>query len=119
MEDDTVMNMNNCYVLDTLTDSKRIEMKQMIGYCIMDNPRLVDIQFANAKFDDDWFVNDLLPVISEHGQMLTQLLLDNNPLKDPSIEALAQYVASNPPCLRVLSSKICITISRLLSLNSF
>ena len=43
--------------------------------------------------------------VLEHAKMLTELLLDSNPLKDKSIKALTEYVASNPPCLRVLRFK--------------
>ena len=101
-DDDTMINMNNCHILDTLTDSKRIEFKNVLKFCIEDNPRLVSLQFANTKLDDDWFINDLLPTITKHAHILTELLLDSNPLKDASIIALSEYIESNPPCLRVL-----------------
>ena len=104
-DDDTVINMNNCRVLESLTDSKRVAMKQVLKYCIMDNPRLVSMQFANSKLNDEWFIEDILPAISENAKMLTELLLDSNPLKDASIKELTKYVASNPPCLRVLKFK--------------
>ena len=64
VDDDTAINMNNCRILDSLTDSKRIEMKNVLKYCIEDNPRLVSMQFANAKLDDEWFTESILPAIS-------------------------------------------------------
>eukprot|EP01083_Nonionella_stella_P163540 538556_1 len=94
VEEDTVMDMNHCH-----------GMKDAIKYCIMDNPCLVSIQLTNAKLEDEWFVNDLLPVIAQHAKMLTELVVDCNPLEDASIKGLSRYVESNPPCLRVLQFK--------------
>ena len=64
VEDDSVINMNNCRILETLTDSKRVEMRAVLRYCIEDNPRLVSMQFANAQLDDEWFTAEILPAIS-------------------------------------------------------
>merc|ERR1712048_641001 len=70
-EDDTLINMNNCHLLDTLTDSKRIGMRNVLRFCIEDNPRLVSLQMANTKLSDEWFINDILPSISKHAHILT------------------------------------------------
>ena len=101
-DDDTILNMNNCHILQTLTDSKRKSMRDILKYCIMDNPRLVSIQFANSQLTDEWFINDILPTIEIYSKLLTELILDSNKLTDKSIIELTKYVISNPPCLRVL-----------------
>lgn len=76
-------------------------MRRCIKWGIEDNPRLLSIQMANTNLTDEWFA-ELLPLIEQNSKMLTELMLDSNPIGDKTFGLLGEYISSNPPCLRVL-----------------
>lgn len=103
LENDTVINLNSTEIFLKLSDKKVKLLKDCIMWCIADNPRLMSLQMANVQMDDKW-LSEVLDILmnSHNSQMLTELVLESNPITDKGIEMLSKYIELNPPCLRVL-----------------